>query len=77
MTEAEAKQHWCPFARVAGGRAEQGNRWRVPLEGDLGVRHNVIEAAMCVASACMAWRLIAPGDASRGGYCGLAGPVPL
>lgn len=82
MTEDEAKRKWCPFARVpmsyldnspapAVNRAYSGN------SADAG--------SLCIASACMAWRVQrdiatnAETGISRavvlGGYCGLAGAV--
>ena len=69
MTEDEAKQKWCPHARLRtswsspyGGVALAGtNRWE---KGN----------AKCIASGCMAWRW--EDIAKRkpiDGYCGLAG----
>lgn len=75
MTEDEAKQKWCPHARIQtswtslhGGVALAGtNRWE---KG----------SAKCIASECMAWRWEAAfrrDDNSMptpvDGYCGLAG----
>ena len=61
MTEADAKQRWCPFARSEyGDHAVNREPNGSPDRG-----------ALCLASACMAWRTspLDPDD----GYCGLAG----
>lgn len=55
MNESDAKKCWCPFAHAAAERI--GGRTFIPAN------------AMCLGSACMAWR--AYDDES--GYCGLAG----
>lgn len=82
LTEAEARERWCPFARVVGyvGNREKGiltpacNR---TLDSEAVPR--VAPASKCLASACMAWRWapdeFEPGELVklRRGYCGLAG----
>lgn len=74
MTEDEAKTKWCPFVRLARPGQTAFNRTTDDSE--------LLPAAMCVASDCMAWRWKArtwpskPNDQSGpicGGYCGLAG----
>ena len=74
MTEDEAKQKWCPHARIQtswtslhGGVALAGtNRWE---KG----------SAKCIASECMAWRWCVTrvddddNDIHDYGYCGLGG----
>jgi hypothetical protein len=73
LTEAEARQRWCPFSRVADrhGGVNRG----------LGiVEDNVLwpSQCVCIASACMAWRwkeytsYVEPEPAPTHGYCGLA-----
>lgn len=67
MKESEARQKWCPMARV--DMYPDG-------EGLAGLNRNtnnerVRDRALCVASDCMMWRWN-EGD----GYCGLAGPQP-
>jgi hypothetical protein len=53
LTEKEAHQKWCPFARVAGLPGSEAallvyNRWPNNAE--------VERASRCLGSACMAWR---------------------
>lgn len=69
-TEAEARECWCPFARVIF----LGN-------GDSLTAHNRYDdgpapGAKCIASGCMGWRFATAGAGegpSTLGYCGLAG----
>jgi hypothetical protein len=66
MTEDEARQRWCPFARSTDGgddevQAVSVNRVR-DGKPDLW--------CLCIASDCMAWRTF--GTANEG-FCGLAG----
>jgi hypothetical protein len=64
MTEAEATEKWCPFAR-AGIRYAEGSR-----DPDGGPR----APCRCIASACMAWRWRRGDEPDvEDGYCGLAG----
>lgn len=86
MTEADAKQRWCPFSQFDDTH-HRGNRF------DAGglvphVRDALRFGTRCLGSACMAWRwdsdfneIMArdpqPAD-PRGvadGHCGLAGPA--
>lgn len=70
-TEAEAREMWCPYARVEYGSAAV-NRGAVIDRDELA----------CIASKCMQWRW-ARGRRTRGkggdeewqerGYCGRAG----
>lgn len=55
MTEDEARQKWCPFARVGDGN----NRSVSPGVLDPG------SAIACIASDCMAWRWRAPKTEKR------------
>lgn len=72
MTEGEAKEKWCPFARyeqrshdVAGYNTTTVNRtWS---GGTLDMK-----AARCIGSQCMAWKvLIKMGDVEEHGHCSL------
>lgn len=80
MTEDEARQKWCPFARVAYPESISGcnviNRlYNTPSPGP----------CRCIASGCMVWRweirnveppegeILLPEKSDEEGYCGLAG----
>jgi len=79
MTEEEAKQRWCPFARVVeqGSAIATHNRVQLPTGRDV----QVPVAGFCIASSCMAWRVKTETRRTSGGhpypvtvgYCGLAG----
>jgi hypothetical protein len=88
-TEDEAKERWCPFARLIpigsnpDGTAKAtdlpaGNRMaQVDYEGG-DMKENAF--TQCIASQCMAWQWDGPEYDSQGskyshrrGYCGLAG----
>jgi len=79
MTEAEAKQQWCPHARIDG--EQRGDAAYNRDSDDMPVGH-------CIGSACMAWRWLPLTEQDRAriraatgleilekthGYCGLAG----
>ena len=74
MTEEDAKQRWCPAARIAVA---------VRPSDDLDYASNrpTHDPYNCIGSACMAWRWHPatgapdPGPQHKTGYCGLAGPV--
>ena len=84
MTEDEARQKWCPFARVAmisSSDIECPPCNRLAIDGVSGLEKNPA-GARCIASDCMAWRQYAdiPADSpyydpelGLGGHCGLAG----
>lgn len=63
MTEDEARQRWCPFARVPdeGNHATLGsltatNRHWGDKRGKDGKPRILRKNSMCIASECMAWR---------------------
>ena len=61
LTEEEAREKWCPFAREYD--IERG------IAGLAGVNRPTEIGARCIASQCMAWRwTVRPY-----GLCGLAG----
>lgn len=63
MTENDAKDKWCPFARPPGRRYS--------LNEDLWVSGNRGDSyCNCLGSNCMAWR---SDDARGAGWCGLVG----
>lgn len=89
MTEEEARNKWCPMARVQHVTFPRPNDEGTGLlcvgNRDIGllVTPNDFDAetdiTKCIASDCMAWRWIDPTNphlddrAAEGGYCGLAG----
>jgi hypothetical protein len=85
MTEDEARQKWCPFARIAKfvRNTETGEPTGVVASGNRFLAADgPLSDAPCIASQCMAWRwnaIVAPGvEGVAGvkldvGYCGLAG----
>lgn len=75
MTEDEAKQKWCPFARGRehqtpnddNGNTGGANRF------DMG---DPDSGCLCIGSQCMAWRWLDFNHHGKGvnrGYCGAAG----
>lgn len=79
-TEDEARQKWCPFARVIEMLDDE------PVEGyGVGNRSTMQTShphARCLASECMAWRWKGPWEwvgegparkRARRGFCGLSG----
>ena len=69
MTEQEALQKWCPFARIPYDYSVSDNFTVIP------VNRTSTEAPIgkCVGSRCMAWRLNLDAEGNGYGYCGLAG----
>jgi hypothetical protein len=74
MTEEEAKNRWCPFARVAGNNYANESYNRVSRSKKV-----VAPNSHCIGSACMAWRWF-QSTKEQGtlpppyeGFCGLAG----
>lgn len=70
MTEDEAKEKWCPMARI--GYSPQGELF--------DNRQYNFATTQCIASTCMMWRYINPSyvkgteeDKKLSGYCGLGG----
>lgn len=82
-TEKEARECWCPFARVSiEGIADDqlyfaGNRM-MDADGNVSI---VVGATKCIASDCMAWWWEFQSSHNKGaeftdqarGCCGLAG----
>lgn len=74
-TEAEAKQRWCPFARVlatdANGLALTEAAFN--RSGPVGTNElRIGPAATCIGSGCMAWVWLEQTT----GKCGLVGSSP-
>lgn len=82
MTEAEARQRWCPFAasRVVTRQKPDG---KLSIVCAAGPTTKDEPETLCISSACMAWRwtdiIEAQGQSvpmpqgNPHGYCGLAG----
>lgn len=73
MTEAEAKEKWCPFVRQMHAQFELSFNRMHP--------GGIAENCNCIASDCMAWRWyvdplvreLVDNPPKRVGFCGLAG----
>lgn len=78
LTENEAKQRWCPFARVTLYPSHDGSAWNRSVVNS-GERQRQEVATLCIGSACMAWRWATTEEGSKSresrthGFCGLAG----
>lgn len=70
LTEEQARERWCPFARCEVGEEylASANRWGGVVNNQR-VFHDNPKKCRCIASRCMAWR----GKTGGAGYCGLAG----
>lgn len=90
MTEEQAQQKWCPFARVllpvhqAGNRISTFHKALAAKSGSSDVEHYAQQEAdcNCLGSRCMAWRFVgyrpvasATGQDEAHGFCGLAGNI--
>lgn len=79
MTEDEAKTRWCPFARVTDPHRTLNKAWNRVDSRSGAAPFLSPPPALCIGSACMAWRRDLDGadDTKVGwgtnGYCGLAG----
>ncbi len=70
MTRAEAREKWCPFARVATGATDG----EVIINAIATNRRSVGDPSagtLCIAERCMAWRQSYDDDPTSG-RCGLA-----
>lgn len=83
-TESEAKEKWCPHARVAflggvGNKVSVSMRKAVERDpdgltrGDRDYIESQIKDCNCIVSACSQWRWFDDSRQNRRGYCGLAG----
>lgn len=73
VTEAQAKESWCPLARCVP--ADRNGNAIVGVAAGYNRGHvdgGVLPAARCIGSDCMAWRWDHAGTNERG-YCGAFG----
>ena len=75
ICESDAEAKWCPFSRVL---STQGVHNRVPRDQrqDREAVEALVNAALCMGSACMAWRWVDPENSDEG-YCGLVPNPPM
>lgn len=80
LTEAEAKERWCPFARVVVRPTQEISGRQVVFQDCVSINRfeeadpGLPSGAKCIGSQCMAWRWAAEGGyGGRPGFCGLAG----
>ena len=68
MTEKEAKQKWCPMARLVAEPTR--GVYTPPCNGAIDHTNGDTLRLKCIASDCMMWRNPAGGTTTGG--CGLA-----
>ena len=56
MTEDEAKQRWCPFARDMTGQDNGVSMAMATFNRPFTPDHLATVSCACIGSACMAWR---------------------
>lgn len=67
MTEDDARQKGCPFARKVNSAGSQGKDYPA-----VNRNQNGFAETMCLGSGCMAWQWVGhPDDSPREGRCGL------
>ena len=82
LSEKEAMERWCPFARIAyamdaGEFSPTFNPWvdiDTPDSTDAAIDGS--QGTLCIGSMCMAWRTVQLPFKDKRGYCGLAGVPP-
>lgn len=78
VTEAQARELWCPFSRVVFPGPVVANRvsWTLTKSA---MRAEQVAATKCLGSGCMVWRWRRYVEANEGvrGFCGLAPGVPF
>ncbi|MCK7474055.1 MAG: hypothetical protein MZV49_12190 [Rhodopseudomonas palustris] len=75
LTEEQARSKWCPMVRYEGDDGGSWNRGSAKDDPTNTARSPEYYSCACVASSCMAWRILRadiPGGESRG-YCGAFG----
>lgn len=64
MKIEEAKNKWCPFARVGTGMSDE-HGWSY---NRLDTQNLLPESAMCITNKCMLWKWY--GTCKDNGFCG-------
>ena len=74
-TPDEARQCWCPFARVMyRERIVQAELDAIAMSSFNRVSNGEPDGTRCIADECMAWRwAVSEPYQDDSGYCGLAG----
>ncbi|HKJ75042.1 MAG TPA: hypothetical protein VKA19_13085 [Alphaproteobacteria bacterium] len=78
LTEKEAREKWCPFAREVhghgGNRAAYGSGSSADIEGEPGdaeqFGREMADMHPCISSDCMAWRWSDPEEEYYSAYVG-------
>ena len=78
LTEEEARKRWCPFARAVAPVVDTHANTTGGTTANRGADGAPDPDCRCLASGCMAWRVIHPTistDSSQParGICGIAG----
>lgn len=63
LTIKEAKEKWCPMARILSADGNASYNYRIGSGAASG----------CIGCDCMAWREVDEMKITKKGYCGLAG----
>jgi hypothetical protein len=76
MTEEEAREKWCPFARTQVLQTDDDGTVygaavnRTILPAPQGIMSELVAGTQCIGSRCMAWQWVGMFDGKRHGYCG-------
>jgi hypothetical protein len=73
ITEQQASQRWCPFARSYGYPSDEADASAVTVNRSR--KGGPDRWCQCLASGCMAWRWDKTVLGVQSGHCGLAGGV--
>lgn len=75
LTEEQARQCWCPFARAVAPIVDQHAQQTGGTTANRSSEGRPDADCRCLASGCMAWRVFSQpnGEQPARGFCGLAG----